>query len=293
MQGIDVFTTLNVQHLETLNDVVAQFTGVHLLETVPDTVLERADEVELVDLPPDELLRTLSRRGRSISPGRSRRTRGRFFRKGNLVALRNWRCGTPPGRGRPDAAVHGIRRHSGDLGRRRPAPGVCGAGRAFRAAHPLHPAHGGASGASWVALYVESPRPFKFSSPTESCRREPPPGRKSGWGTAVIEGDGRVDEDILAFARGRNITQIVMGKPSRPKWMTSSLDPRGRPHPPERRHRHLRHHGRRKKGAGPPAGLRPRITSSPRNLPCSALWRWGSRRSSRVWCSVGLSWLTS
>ena len=85
--GINVYTTVNVQHVESLNDVVAQITGVVVRETVPDSVLEQADEVELIDLPPDDLLQRL-RRARSTSPSRRSEAIENFFRKGNLIALR-------------------------------------------------------------------------------------------------------------------------------------------------------------------------------------------------------------
>ena len=111
--GIDVYTTLNVQHLESLKDVVAQITGVIVRENVPDTVLERADEVELVDLPPDDQLLRL-KEGKVYPP-----------RPGPLLPQ-----GQPPGpararpaphgreRGRADAPLHGLRGHPQDLGRR-------------------------------------------------------------------------------------------------------------------------------------------------------------------------------
>ena len=85
--GITVYTTLNVQHVESLNDVVAKITGVIVRETIPDSVLERADEIELVDLPPDELLRRLEE-GKVYLPQQAQEAIRNFFRKGNLIALR-------------------------------------------------------------------------------------------------------------------------------------------------------------------------------------------------------------
>ena len=85
--GITVYTTLNVQHVESLNDVVAKITGVTVRETIPDSVLERADEIELVDLPPDELLRRLEE-GKVYVPQQAQEAIRNFFRKGNLIALR-------------------------------------------------------------------------------------------------------------------------------------------------------------------------------------------------------------
>src|SRR5262245_37386552 len=85
--GIDVHTTLNVQHVESLNDVVAQITGIRVRETVPDSVLERADEIELVDSPPDELLARLGE-GKVYIPEQALRATENCFRRGNLLALR-------------------------------------------------------------------------------------------------------------------------------------------------------------------------------------------------------------
>ena len=86
--GINVYTTVNVQHVESLNDIVAKITGVVVRETVPDSVLEQADEVELIDLPPDDLLERF-REGKIYVPGQAEEAMRSFFRKGNLLALRD------------------------------------------------------------------------------------------------------------------------------------------------------------------------------------------------------------
>ena len=85
--GIHVYTTLNIQHLESLNDVVTQITGVVVRETIPDSVLEQADEVELIDLPPEDLLQRL-KEGKVYVPEQAAEAVKSFFRKGNLIALR-------------------------------------------------------------------------------------------------------------------------------------------------------------------------------------------------------------
>src|SRR5881628_1921031 len=85
--GINVYTTVNVQHVESLNDVVAKITGVVVRETVPDSILEEADEVELIDLPPDDLLQRF-KEGKVYVPGLAEEALRHFFRKGNLIALR-------------------------------------------------------------------------------------------------------------------------------------------------------------------------------------------------------------
>ena len=85
--GIDVYTTLNVQHLESLNDIVARISGVRVRETIPDKVLELANEIELIDLPPEELITRL-RQGKVYVPDQIARAIQNFFSKGNLTALR-------------------------------------------------------------------------------------------------------------------------------------------------------------------------------------------------------------
>ena len=85
--GINVYTAMNVQHVESLNDVVAKITGVVVRETVPDSIFEHTNEVELIDLPPDDLLHRL-RDGKIYIPDQAREAGEHFFRKGNLIALR-------------------------------------------------------------------------------------------------------------------------------------------------------------------------------------------------------------
>ncbi|RYD95670.1 MAG: two-component sensor histidine kinase, partial [Sphingomonadales bacterium] len=85
--GIDVWSTLNVQHIESLNDVVARITRVRVRETVPDAVLERADEIELIDLTPDELIERLQQ-GKVYAPDQAQRALRHYFAPGNLSALR-------------------------------------------------------------------------------------------------------------------------------------------------------------------------------------------------------------
>ena len=218
--GIDVYTTLNVQHLESLRDVVAQITGIIVRENVPDTVLERADEVELVDLPPDELLERL-RDGKVYLPDQARHAKDRFFRKGNLLALRELAL-----RHTAESVDAQMRRYMASEGIHKTwAAGdrlmVCVAStdlstRLIRATRRMS----GALGAPWVALYVETPQHLKFSE-EDRARIEANLrlAEKLGGETAVIEGGIRMADDILAFARSRNITKIILGKPSRPRWL--------------------------------------------------------------------------
>jgi hypothetical protein len=92
--GIGVWTTLNVQHLESLNDVIAGITGIRQQETLPDRIFDEADEVELIDLPPDDLLARL-KAGKVYAPDRVGTATERFFRKSNCSRCANSRCAAP------------------------------------------------------------------------------------------------------------------------------------------------------------------------------------------------------
>ena len=218
--GVDVYTTLNVQHLESLKDVVAQITGVIVRENVPDTVLERADEVELVDLSPEDLLVRL-KEGKVYIPDQARHARDHFFRKGNLLALRELAlrhtAESVDAQMRRYMASEGIRKTwaAGDRLLVCVGPGEL-SGRLIRGTRRM----AGALGAPWLALYVESRQHLLFTN-AERTRIEDNLhlAEKLGGETAVIEGGGALQEDILTFARDRNITQIVVGKPSRPRWI--------------------------------------------------------------------------
>ena len=218
--GIDVYTTLNVQHLESLKDVVTQITSLVVRDTVPDTVLQRADEVELVDLAPDDLLARL-KEGKVHFPDSIRHAHGQFFRKGNLLALRELAL-----RHTAENVDAQMRRYMASAGIQKTwAAGdrllVCVTAdalseRLIRATRRM----AGALGAPWIALYVEAPRHLKFSESELSRVEENLRLTETlGGETAVIEGGDRTDEDILTFAQSRNITKIVVGKPSRPRWL--------------------------------------------------------------------------
>ena len=143
--GINVYTTLNVQHLESLNDVVAQVTTVAVRETIPDQVFEQADEVELVDISPDDLVDRLSE-GKVYMPQQAYRALENFFRKGNLIALRELalrktaeRVGSAGSRLSPRA-----RRHR-NLAHRRTPVGVRRSESSLGTAHSRRAPHGGGS----------------------------------------------------------------------------------------------------------------------------------------------------
>jgi len=216
--GIDVYTTLNVQHVESLIDVVAQITGVLQRETVPDSVLDRADEIELVDLPPDDLLERL-REGKVYLSEQALRAADHFFRKGNLIALRELALRTTAQR--VDAQMDSYRRIEG-IAQPWHAGGrfVVGIGdplaapRLIRAARRMAVAFK----AQWVVVHVE--RPGEAAGRTNRDQLIDVLGfaEELGAETAILSGLDVADE-LLAYARARNASRIVLGKPTRrPAW---------------------------------------------------------------------------
>ena len=121
--GIDVYTTVNIQHIESLNDVVAQITSVRVRETVPDSIIDRADDIEVIDITPDDLIQRL-KEGKVYVPQTARRALDHYFSPGNLTALRELAL-----RRTHSGSTSSCRRTcrpmpSPDLARRRPGDGV-------------------------------------------------------------------------------------------------------------------------------------------------------------------------
>ncbi len=211
--GIDVWSTLNVQHLESLNDVVAQITGVSVRETVPDSMLERADEVELVDLSPDVLQQRL-REGKVYVPDQAAHALERFFRLGNLIALRRTAE-------RVDAQMRGYMQAEG-IRETWPAGDrllVCvganpATARIVRAARRM------AAGlrADWVAVYVETPAHTRLSrADQDAIAQNLSLAEQLGAQTVTLSGHS-VSEEVLAYARDHNINRILVGKPTHSRW---------------------------------------------------------------------------
>src|SRR5262245_58869743 len=216
--GIDVHTTVNVQHIESLADVVQQITGVRVRETVPDAMIERADEIELVDISPDELLGRLAE-GKVYVPDQAQRAVQNFFQKGNLHALRELALRRTAER--VDAEVLAYRKQHG-IASVWPTSDrilVCvGASPASerliratkRIAEGLH--------ASWAAAHVEvlgaPPLADKDRDRVESHLR-----LAEALGGEVVRLAGRtVASALLDHARSTNVTRIVAGKPTHSRW---------------------------------------------------------------------------
>jgi two-component system sensor histidine kinase KdpD len=212
--GIDVYTSLNVQHIESLSDVVAQITHVIVRETVPDRVVEGADEVRLIDLPPDELIERL-KDGKVYLPDQARRAIEHFFRKGNLIALRELALRRTAER--VDAQMQHYRELHGiastwSVGERllvcvSPSPSsaqlIRGARRIVGALH-----------ADWLAVYVETEAALRLNARgREQAAENMRVAEQLGAETVILSGANAAEETIR-FARSRNVTKVVVGKPT-------------------------------------------------------------------------------
>lgn len=213
--GIDVYSTVNVQHIESLNDVIAQITGVVVRETIPDSILERADEIELIDLPPDDLLQRL-REGKVYLPEHVEHAVERFFRKEVLVALRELALRQTAQRVSQQVQVERAGRAIDQTWQTGDRLLVC-VGPSPLSARVIRTARRMASSlrCEWIGVAVET----TASTPLirERIRRNLHLAERLGAETLTLNGES-IPAEIIAFARKRNITKIVIGKPVQPRW---------------------------------------------------------------------------
>jgi two-component system sensor histidine kinase KdpD len=221
--GIDVYTTLNVQHLESLNDIVFNITGVRVRETIPDTVFRLAGETKLVDLPPEELLKRL-KEGKVYTKDMAENAVNRFFKPGNLLALREMSLRLVAG-SVDEKMLQYMRAHA--IGgpwsaTERVLVGVLASPyaeqlvrSAFRIASEMN--------AEWIALYVESTKHVQLSDKERDWLKNALNlAEKLGARVVWIKGDD-VAQELAHYAQSHNVTKIVMGKPRR-FGLFSSLD---------------------------------------------------------------------
>ncbi len=216
--GIDVYTTLNIQHLESLNDIVAQVTGIVVHETIPDRVIDEASEIEVIDLPPDELLVRLQE-GKVYIPEQASRAIDKFFRKGNLTALREMSL---------RRAAERVDDQMRSYMRTRAISGPWAASERLlvcispsplaeklvrttrRLADELN--------AEWVALYVEiASKPENNPANRERIGRTLQLAEELG-AKSITRAGRSIHEVVLTYARRHNITKVVIGKPLKPRW---------------------------------------------------------------------------
>jgi two-component system sensor histidine kinase KdpD len=218
--GIDVYTTVNIQHIESLNDVVAQITRVRVREIVPDEILDRAEAIKLVDLTPDELIQRL-KEGKVYVPAQAERALKHYFSPANLTALRELALRRTAER---------VDEQLLEQMQARAIPGPWAAGErilvcvsedprsaglvryAKRLADRLH--------APWTALCVETSRSLQFSEEerdriADALRLAE---RLDGEATTVPAKARRIADDIISFAQKSNVTHIVIGKSTRSRW---------------------------------------------------------------------------
>src|SRR5271155_544343 len=213
--GVDVFATLNIQHVESLNDVIARITRIRVRETVPDSVLDQADDIEVIDLAPDDLIQRLSE-GKVYVPHQAERAVRNYFQPGNLTALRELALRRTAQRVDDQLLSH-MRAHA--------IPGPWDAGDrvlvciseasstaalvryARRVADRLH--------APLTALYVETARTTRLNDAerdriAEFLRL----AERLGATTITIPGR-KIADEVIAYAEANNITQIIIGKSNR------------------------------------------------------------------------------
>jgi two-component system sensor histidine kinase KdpD len=218
--GLDVYTTVNIQHIESLNDIVARITRVQVRETVPDSILERADDIEMVDITPDDLIQRL-REGKVYVRDTASRALSHYFSPGNLTALRELALRAAAQRVDAQLLTH-MRANAipgpwaaGDrvLVCVTEDPSAAGLVRyAKRLADRLH--------APWTAISIETVRSaalpdMERDRVADTLRL----AERLGGASLTLPAEGhRIAEDLLTYARSRNITQIVIGKSSRSRW---------------------------------------------------------------------------
>ncbi|MDA9467196.1 sensor histidine kinase [Bradyrhizobium sp. CCBAU 53415] len=218
--GIDVYTAVNIQHIESLNDVVAQITHVRVRETVPDSVFDRADAIELIDLTPDDLIQRL-KEGKVYVPRQAERALEHYFSPGNLTALRELALRRTAERVDEQLLTH-MQANA--------IPGPWAAGERIlvcvsedpraaglvrytkRLADRLH--------APFTALSIETRRSLQLSDEERDRLADTLRLAESLGGEALtIPAVGRrIADDVVNFAQGNNVTQIVIGKSTRSRW---------------------------------------------------------------------------
>ena len=216
--GIDVYTTLNVQHLESMNDIVAQVTGVVVRETVPDKVLDDASEIEVIDLPPDELLNRL-KEGKVYVPDQAKRAIEKFFRKGNLSALREMSL---------RRAAERVDNQMRNYMRTRAIQGPWAAAERLLVCVSPSPLSeklvrttrrlSDELNAEWFAVHVNlTSKPELSGKKVERVSKTMQLAEELGARTKILTGRS-IPEAVMAYAKKHNVTKIVIGKPIHPRW---------------------------------------------------------------------------
>jgi len=228
--GIDVYSTLNVQHLESLNDVVGGITGIVVHETLPDTFFDRAEEVVLVDTPADELIERLAA-GKVYLPAQAERAAKNFFRKGNLMALRELALRRTADRVEDDVQAYRSERGVAQVWKTEGAL-LCCIGPHGGAEHVVRSAAQLAQqlAVTWHAVYVETPALQRLDGGRrEGILRTVKLAQDLGASTAVLSAQG-IAQTLVSYARQHNLSRLVLGHAKPPRgvpgwWPRRTLGP--------------------------------------------------------------------
>lgn len=213
--GIDVYSTVNVQHLESLNDVVAQITGIHVRETVPDAFIDRADEIEVIDITSGDLIQRL-KEGKVYVPTTARRALKHYFSPGNLTALRELALRRTAQRVDQQLLTHMQANAisgpwaAGDrilvvVNEHPKAPALLRYAR--RIAERLR--------APWVALYVETPHALRLTEAERDRVADAMRLVERLGGQAVTIPGGELAKDIIRYAEANNFSHLIIGRTKR------------------------------------------------------------------------------
>ncbi|MGF6571017.1 two-component system sensor histidine kinase KdpD [Paraburkholderia sp. GAS333] len=227
--GIDVYTTVNVQHLESLNDVVGQITGIRVWETVPDRVFDHADEVTLVDLPAEELLDRM-RDGKVYLPQQAERAVRNFFRKGNLIALRELALRRTADRVDAQMREYRADRSIQRIWQARERLLVCvGPGPEAPALVRAAARLAASLKADWLAVYVETPALQRLpDARRERTLNALKLAAELGAETATLAAADALTA-LIGYAQARNVSKLVAGASSRTgvrRWLRKPLGER-------------------------------------------------------------------
>lgn len=221
--GIDVYTTVNVQHIESLNDIVGGITGIRVWETVPDRVFDEADEVVVVDLPPDELLQRL-KEGKVYMAQQAERAIRNFFRKGNLIALRELALRRTADRIDDEMREYRQEKSVTSIWKTRESLLVCigpkiGEEKLVRSAARL----ASKLDVPWHAIYVETPQLQRLPSvQRERILKTLKLAHDMGADTATLPGND-VAATVTDYARNHNLAKVLAGRGNSRAWPNASF----------------------------------------------------------------------
>lgn len=216
--GIDVYTTLNIQHVESLNDVVAKITRIRVRETVPDSIVDRADDIEIIDITPQDLIKRLHD-GKVYLPTTAKRAVENYFSPGNLTALRELALRRTAQRVDDQLLTH-MRAHA--------IAGPWGAGERVLVCideHPRAPSlvryarrQAERFRAPWLALHIETARTAGLSEEDKDRLAATLRFAEQLGGEAITLPGQDITAEIIDYANANNVTHIVIGKPRKPRW---------------------------------------------------------------------------